>query len=141
VTQPQTRPAPARPATASLLSLAAVLAVLISIASLVVPALRVPAHIPSVTIENNLVYLVEVTVSDGRGPTAPVGPVNRGTTARFEDVVDLGDHWVFHFAGGGVGAGTVERSREDLASSGWRIVVPDDVGRRLQQAGLSPSAG
>jgi hypothetical protein len=112
----------------------------ILLAVLVLPLLSPVARAPQLTVENPLVYLVEVAVADG-ATLVPVGPVNRGTTVAFAGVADVGETWRFHFAYAGVDAGSLLLSRDALDAAGWRIVVPDDVGRRLREAGLAPSAG
>jgi hypothetical protein len=100
-----------------------------------------PSFVREVTVDNPLVYKVNVEVNpgDGAGWTG-LGTVRRETSKTVEKVVDQGPTWTFRFTYGGELGGDMTVNRSDLRANGWRITVPPDVGDRLRQAGLNPSA-
>jgi hypothetical protein len=123
----------------SALPVIVVVAAMVLVLVVVVPAMRIPPHISTLTVENGNVYQVVVTASDGTGGSVVVGTVRRESTSSFAELPDLGDLWVFAFSYAGVEAGTLRMSRAELVAAAWRVVVPADVGRRLRDAGMEPS--
>lgn len=100
-----------------------------------------PSFVPEVTIENPLVYKVNVDVkAPGDDGWSDLGTVRRETTKTIEEVVDQGRTWTFRFTYGGELGGEVTVDRPQLRADGWRVTVPPDVGDRLRQAGMRPSA-
>jgi hypothetical protein len=102
---------------------------------------REPSFVREVTIENPLVYKVNVDVrgADGDGWSA-LGTVRRETAKTVEQVVDQGPTWTIRFTYGGELGGELKVDRRQLERDGWRVTVPAEVGARLRQAGLRPSA-
>jgi hypothetical protein len=100
-----------------------------------------PSFVRGVTVVNPLVYKINVDVKapDGDGWSG-LGTVRRETTKTVEQVVDQGPAWNFRFSYGGELGGEMTVGRPQLAADGWRVTVPPDVGDRLRQAGLRPSA-
>ncbi len=100
-----------------------------------------PSFVPEVTVDNPLVYKVNVDVkpADGDGWSS-LGTVRRETSKTVEQVVDQGPTWTFRFTYGGEPGGEMTVSRSELRTGGWRVTVPPEVGDRLRQAGLRPSA-
>lgn len=138
-----TRPLPARQRVrlgwllAAIVGTVALVAVFVAVA----PAFRSDAPVRRVTIENPTVYSVNVEVSaGGRGGWLDLGAVDREGAKTVEQVTDQGPRWTFRFSYGGVGAGDLTVPRTDLAAAGWRLTIPETVGQRLHDAGLSPSA-
>lgn len=143
MTPTTTRPVPARARVRSTRLLAAVLGALALVAVLVAlaPAFRSESPVARVTIENPTVYTVNVEVSGhGDGDWLDLGAIGREGAKTVEQVTDQGDRWTFRFSYGGVDGGQVTLARADLAAAGWRLTVPETVGQRLHDAGLSPSA-
>ena len=100
-----------------------------------------PSFVSEVTVDNPLVYKVNVQVRPGDGDGwSGLGTVRRETSKTVEEVVDQGPTWTFRFTYGGQLGGEMTVSRSELRADGWRILVPPDVGDRLRQAGLRPSA-
>jgi hypothetical protein len=100
-----------------------------------------PSFVPAVTIENPLVYKVNVDVkAPGDDGWSDLGTVRRQTTKTVEEVVDRGRTWTFRFTYGGELGGEVTVDRSQLRADGWRVTVPSDVGDRLGHAGMRPSA-
>ena len=103
-------------------------------------ALRNSEVVSRVTIENRSSIAIDVDV---RGSThgdrlilQPVPPHERVSTF---DVLDQGSEWVFGFSSGGVDGGSVRVSRDELATDGWRLVIPDRVVQRLQSNAFVPA--
>lgn len=57
-----------------------------------------------------------------------------------EQVIDVGSRWRFRFEYLGQDVGEVSVNRSQLVRDSWRIVIPEDIGRRLEGAGVRPSA-
>ena len=94
----------------------------------------------SLTVENPSPYTINIDVTSAkRDGWFDVGSVRRENRRTFEQTPDPGDQWVFRFSYGGVDAGELTVSRDQLARDGWRIVVPAEAAERLRQAGLSES--
>lgn len=98
------------------------------------------ATIPRLTYENPTDYALDVEVSSGssRGWTG-AGFVARRSTGVAEEIPDQGDVWVFRFHSQGESGGELRLSRSELEVSGWKVVVPADVARRLAEAGAPPT--
>jgi hypothetical protein len=122
------------------LGLAFVLAVFVAVETFAVWAVRAPGSLDRVTIENPNVHNLEIDVGDAdRDRWLGLGTATREASRTFESVIDQGDTWVFRFRYGGIDGGQVVVSRDDLKSNRWRVLVPEEVGTRLTQAGLGPS--
>jgi hypothetical protein len=139
LTTPRRKPA-GRPSTASAFSLAVVVVLSLVAASRLVPA---KAHfIHRISIVNPLGYQVETEAAQSeRQGWLGLGTTQRERTESFEEVFDLGSAWLFRFSYAGTGGGELLMSRQKLRAAGWRVVVPAEVGRRLEAAGLEPSSG
>lgn len=100
-----------------------------------------PSFVAEVTVVNPSVYKVNVDLkAPGDEGWSKLGTVRRETSKTIEQVVDEGPLWTFRFTYGGEPGGEVTISRAQLRSEDWRLSVPADVGERLRQAGLRPSA-
>ena len=89
------------------------------------------------TIVNPTAYDVYVDArSSGDPALVGLGRVRHGREAGFDGVLDQGDVWVFEFDYGGVDAGSLEVTREDLVDSDWRVEVPTAVATELEAAGI-----
>jgi hypothetical protein len=103
--------------------------------------LNEPARVDTITFSNASNYDVGIDVSSGdQRSWLPVAVVDVGTTRAYSDVLDQGDTWVFRFRAQGVDGGEVTIARDELAASGWKVAVPNDVIERLQAAGAPASA-
>ena len=136
---------PSRPRSARPVKVAVVLigfAVEIAVAFAVAgPAVDEPSIFRRLTVHNPTPYLINVDVTGvERDGWLDVGSFRRERTRTVEELVDQGRQWVFRFSYGGVEAGELTVSRDQLARDGWRITVPAAVGETLRQAGLSESA-
>ncbi|MCA1708151.1 MAG: hypothetical protein LC808_34705 [Actinobacteria bacterium] len=93
------------------------------------------------TVENPSPYIINVDVTGAkRDGWLDVGTVRRENRQTFEELADPGDQWVFRFSYGGVDAGELIVSRDQLARDGWKITVPGQATERLREAGLSESS-
>jgi len=103
--------------------------------------LNEPARVDTITFSNASNYDVGIDVSSGdQRSWLPVAVVDVGTTRQYSDVLDQGDTWVFRFRAQGVDGGEVTIARDELAASGWKVAVPNEVIERLQAAGAPASA-
>lgn len=102
--------------------------------AVLVPALRIPAHVDHVTIENPHPWLVNIAVTDGdRDGWVGLGTVERDTEHTFQSVVDQGDQWIFRFAYAGHQVETVV-SGARLDEDDWHVAVPNDLADRLRSS-------
>jgi hypothetical protein len=108
----------------------------------IVLALRVqttPRMVRHVVVHNTTPFEVTIQASSTPGGSVtPLGIVPREATETFSDVIDAGPVWYFHVACSGTGAGTMTRTRAELAASGWQITVGPDAEARCRAAGLVP---
>jgi hypothetical protein len=110
---------------------------------LVAPALRLPADVDRIAIENPHAWPVHVEVSGaaaGADGWLGVGAVDPDHENGFQSVVDQGDVWVFRFSYAGHHA-ELRVTRRELAADDWRLTVPDDFARQMGDAGLSEAPG
>ncbi len=99
-----------------------------------------PAKVARLTFENPTVYAIEIEVSPGTATGwTPAGSVRQGSTVDVEEVTDQGDVWLFRFTSQGETGGELRLTRSELEASGWRIVIPPEVGTRLADAGAPPT--
>lgn len=99
-----------------------------------------PAKVARLTFENPTVYAIQIDVSQGPGTGwTPAGSVRQQSTADVEEVTDQGDVWLFRFTSQGEVGGELRLTRSELEASGWRIVIPPEVGTRLADAGAPPT--
>jgi hypothetical protein len=100
-----------------------------------------PSYVARLTVVNDTQYNVNVEVTGGaHDGWLDLGSVSRERTRTLEQIVDQGERWVFRFSYAGVAAGEVALDRTELSRQGWRLTVPVEVGERLREAGLRPSA-
>jgi hypothetical protein len=108
--------------------------------TLVVSRSAGPAKVARLTFENPTVYAIDIEVSPGTGTGwTPAGSVRQRSTVDVEEVTDQGDMWLFRFTSQGETGGELRLSRSELEGSGWRIVIPAEVGTRLADAGAPPT--
>jgi hypothetical protein len=100
------------------------------------PALRAPAHVERLTVDNPTEWRVNVDVSDEEaGGWVGLGSVDRGHRYTFAGVLDQGETWIFTFRYAGQHA-ELRLSRHQLEQAGWQVTVPADLARRLQAAAV-----
>ena len=99
-----------------------------------------PATVHRVTLVNQTPYAIHVEASDGqRDGWTGLGIVERQSTTVVRDVADQGREWIFRFESQGFDAGEIRLREDDLARSGWRVVIPESVGERLARQGATPT--
>jgi hypothetical protein len=93
-----------------------------------------------ITIVNPTDYEIDVHVS-GREQDLwlPVTIVEAHTEDVAEQVIDQGDRWTFRFLYAGDPLEEVSLTRPELERSGWRVVIPPELGQRLRELGEPPS--
>jgi hypothetical protein len=115
-----------------------VVAAVAGIALLVVVArfLEPPSVVADITVDNSTRYdlAIEVSSGDSAGSMA-VGSARRIASTTFQEVVDQGDAWTFHFSAQGTDGGEVRISKADLAKAGWKLTIPATVSDELQAKG------
>jgi hypothetical protein len=99
-----------------------------------------PPTVDRITIANPTDYQlgVDVTGEDRQGwlPLTTLEPRSEYTVG---EVIDQGQIWIFRFLYLGDPVGEVSVTRDELEGNGWRVVVPDEVERRLRELGDQPS--
>ncbi|MBV9253896.1 MAG: hypothetical protein JO054_06675 [Actinobacteria bacterium] len=106
------------------------------------PLVRGPRFVPRLAVENASPHTLTVSATTPRhdGWTI-VGIVGARTSTPFREVIDQGRTWVFRVSGSSGPGVEFTVSRPQLVQSGWRVTIPDDVQRRLRDAGASPDPG
>jgi hypothetical protein len=105
----------------------------------IMPALRVPAHVDRVTVDNPYRWRVNVVATgDGRAARHDLGAVDREDVHEFADLVDQGEAWTFRFSYAGEHA-DLRVTAAELEELGWRVAVPDELATRLGAAGVAES--
>ena len=114
-----------------------VVAVLLVLAAF---SLRTPDTV-ALTVDNPLPWRAEVTVrpADSAAWTG-AGAVARESSLEFQELPDQGSQWVIRFSYAGH-TEDVAVSRDDLASNGWKVEVPEAFGTQLQDSGVAPTTG
>lgn len=99
-----------------------------------------PSTVPRLTFENPTAYAIDIEVSPGTGTGwISAGSVRQRSTADVTEVTDQGDVWQFRFRSQGETGGELRLTRSELEASGWRIVIPAEVGGTLAQTGAPPT--
>ena len=114
-----------------------VVAVLFVVAAL---AVRMPDTV-SFTVVNPTEWRADVYVRSATdsGWTA-VGGVGRDSELEFLQVPDQGSEWVVRYSYAGA-TEDIEVTRDDLASSGWKLEVPPALADELERLGVAPMPG
>jgi hypothetical protein len=99
-----------------------------------------PNTVDRITLVNPTEYDIHVHVT-GRGERIwlPVAIVQARSAVVVEDVIDQGDRWTFRFLYTGEPLEETSLTREELGRSGWRVVIPEELGVRLAERGEPPS--
>ena len=100
-----------------------------------------PNVIDRISLENPTVYdlSIEATGHDRDGWVA-ITTARREATTVAEEVLDLGEVWLFRFSSQGEDGGELRLTRAQLERDDWRVRIPEGVGQRLGEAGAPPSA-
>lgn len=108
---------------------------------LVTRLLAGPNVIERISFENPTVYDISIEAAGpDRDGWAAIATARREATTAAEEVLDIGDVWVFRFTAQGESGGELRLTRAQLASDDWQIHIPARVGEQLQAAGAPPSA-
>ncbi len=98
-------------------------------------ALRGPAMVDQVVVENHSAVPVTVLVSSGNDQSVlPLGTVGGASTFRFQQVLDQGGTWTFHLSVGPDELGQITRTRAQLEADAWSVVVPHGIGSSIPAA-------
>jgi hypothetical protein len=93
-----------------------------------------PAPTVEITVVNPTDYDLEIHVAgEDRDGWLPVAIVEARSEDVARGVIDQGEVWIFQFRHLGDAVGERSLSREELARSGWRLEVPEQVEERLNQ--------
>jgi hypothetical protein len=99
-----------------------------------------PPTIHRLTLANETPYDFDINATDKtRDGWTGIGIANAHSTKEFNDVIDQGHTWIFHFAAQGQDGGEVQISRGELARNDWHIDIPAIVAQRIRATGASPS--
>lgn len=116
--------------------LALSLAAVVPVARLLEP----PSFVDRITVTNPTVYDIGIDVTDNDDELwMAVGTARRVATSTFERVIDQGEVWIFRFSAQGRDGGSLRVSRQQLEGDGWRLAIPEEVGRTLAERGAPPS--
>lgn len=88
--------------------------------------------VEKVTIVNPYEYDVHVAVGDGDSGWLNLGRVERESEQVTEQLLDMGERWVFRFRFRDGDEARIELPRSDLSSAGWRLEVPRAFTERLR---------
>jgi hypothetical protein len=130
---------PAFPSRVTALVVAAVVGA--GVLVMLLASLRGPSFVDELTVVNGTVYRFNVAVSSTEdGSVVQLGSLGRADQNRFQEVIDQGDVWVFHFDYGGFDGGSFTIERDDLEARGWIVDIPVSAEQRLRELGVTPSA-
>jgi hypothetical protein len=116
------------------IGLVAVAGAYLAATAVVVPALRPPAHVDRVTVDNPHEWAVNVDVTDtGRAAWLGIGTVEREEEKTFASILDQGDEWTFRFAYRGADV-ELRLTGAQLAEDRWRVTVPRQLAEELRSA-------
>jgi len=95
-----------------------------------------PQFIERIFIENPTDYhlSIEVTGVDRDG-WVPVSTARRNATTVGEEILDVGEVWIFRFAAQGEQAGELRLTRTELERADWLVRIPARVGDELRAKG------
>jgi hypothetical protein len=97
-------------------------------------------YVPRIEIQNPTDYDLSVDVKgDGDAARLQLGIVKKGRETVTEQVIDLGEDWIFTFGYLGQEAGSVSLKRSELESARWKVVIPEEIGNRLKEKGVPAS--
>jgi hypothetical protein len=98
------------------------------------------SYIPKIEIENPTDYDLLVDVrGENDASRLHLGIVKKGRGSVTEQVIDLGEEWIFTFEYLGEEAGSASVKRSELESAHWKFVIPREVGNRLKEKGVPAS--
>lgn len=98
-----------------------------------------PPFVERVTFVNPTAYDLTVEVaSSARERWMAVATVRRRATTETGQIYDVGDVWVFRFAGQGEDGGELRLTRAELERNGWRVEIPKRVGDQIEAEGAPP---
>jgi hypothetical protein len=101
-------------------------------------ALRLPAHVGEVAIDNPHEWPATIQATGGdRDGWHAVGVVDREAEQSFLELVDQGEMWAFRFSYAGEVA-ELRVSGAQLEENGWQLTVPDEFADALRTAGVDP---
>lgn len=101
-----------------------------------VPAMRLPAHVDRLTVDNPHPWAINLDVTDADGSRwLGVGTVEREQEQTFPSVLDQGDEWTIRFSYSGVHV-DVSMTGFQLEQRGWHVTVPDELAGQLRAAGV-----
>lgn len=114
-----------------LIVLGLVLAAVVPIARLV----ELPSSVDRITVTNPAVYDIRIEVTGNDDGWMAVGMAGRDATSTFDEIMDQGEVWIFRFSAQGEEGGLLRVSRQQLEGDGWRLAIPETVGRTLGERG------
>jgi hypothetical protein len=98
------------------------------------------SYVPKIEIENPTDYDLMVDVRGGDDSSRlQLGIAKKGRGSVTEQVIDLGEDWVFTFEYLDEEAGSVSLKRSELESARWKVVIPAEIGNRLKEKGVPAS--
>lgn len=119
-----------------LLGFAVTFALAVAVLLVAVPALRLPAHVDEVTIDNPHEWPASIEVTDqDRDGWVGVGTVGRESEHGFLEVLDQGEVWIFRFSYAG-NAVELRVSGARLERNDWQVSVPPEFAETLRAAGV-----
>lgn len=99
------------------------------------------SFIERISFENPTVYDISIEAGGpDRDGWLAIATATRGATSVAEEVLDIGEVWVFRFSAQGESGGELRLTRAQLASDDWRVRIPERVGELLRARGAPPSA-
>lgn len=98
-----------------------------------------PTYVEKVTIANPYEYDVHVEAGGGKFGLLDLGTVRRNQEETVQQVIDMGDRWVFRFRFRDDEDERIEMSRSELSSAGWRVEIPKGLTERLRAKREPPS--
>lgn len=90
----------------------------------------------TVRVDNQAGLAIQIDVLDASGDRVGLGEAEAKSLTSFQEVPDVGERWTLVAAYGGQEVHRQTLARTTLAAGNWRIVIPADATRPLEQAGF-----
>lgn len=90
----------------------------------------------TVRVDKQAGLAIQIDVLDASGDRVGLGEAEAKSLTSFQEVPDVGERWTLVAAYGGQEVHRQTLARTTLAAGNWRIVIPADATRPLEQAGF-----
>lgn len=91
-------------------------------------------------VANPTACTIDVDLLTADASRLPIGQVTSRTERLEARLLDQQDTWTFRYRFAGLVHGEQTLTRADLVASGWRLTIPDEIGRRADRGGCDEAS-